>query len=468
MLYYEMNTAANEHLNDTARRTAMPGGFPGDDSMDSPTPPPRSSQRRGVVEAVRERLQQWGAQHGQYQYLPLLNNNSTTTGASFLALSTTSKLIYVLQMAMYIPLVVFQRVALVVFVVLARLFPVVKRLTERYSQGRQGSRSEPKGVDPAQVARYFISDMNTYYGNADRIEFFEGGYTSALFIANRNARFIMVYLHSDEHDDTPEFIQNTLLSPLVLDFIKEHNILVWGGNVSNSEAYQVANAAGATKFPFVGLVALQSKTRETPEGTTASSPKLSVVAKSQGLVSPEKLVSKFAEQVDKLEPTLISIRAERQQQELSRVIREQQDSAYQASLQRDRLIAEQRKLEAIAKKKRLQWLQWRASNLLPEVEATAKGQFARVAIRTTTGERISRRFPKDAPLEEIYAFVELYQCGMVDNFSAVDKPDDFEFHYAFKLISPMPRAELMPSLDAQIKDDPSVWPGGNLIVEMDE
>jgi FAS-associated factor 2 len=151
---------------------------------------------------------------------------------------------------------------------------------------------------------------------------------------------------------------------------------------------------------------------------------------------------------------------------LSRVIREQQDQAYQASLQRDRQIAEQRRQEILLAENKEQYLKWRLSTLLPEVDSTLKGNYARIAVRLANGEKISRRFDKDAKLEEIYAFTELYQKGLLNNpIQNVERPSDFVYPYGFRLISPMPRAEIAPSLDISVKDESSIWPNGNLIVE---
>lgn len=454
LIYFEGNAAASEQLNENSRRyvgSVVPGAFPGDDSMEQYT------RSRGIFHTMRAKLA---------QYWPLVIDPSPTTG--FTALSARSKGVYAFQLILYIPLVILQKTTLIVFLVMAKVFPLMKRLTTRYA--RQGSRSEPKAVDPSHIARNFIADFNTFYRNDDKLDFLESGYTVALHLAKRDARFLMVYLHSDEHDDTNGFVNGTLLNPLVLDFVNQHNLLVWGGNVLESEAYQVSNAVGASKFPFVGLLSLKSSTQETPEGTTTSTPTLAVVARVQGPVSPEKLLDKFASQVERLEPTLITLRSERQQQDLSRVIREQQDRAYQESLDRDRELAEQRRLEGLERQNKEQWLRWRALQIIPELDPNSKGEYARIAVRLASGERISRRFSKDATLEEIFAYVELYQRGLLDAAAAttttqvIHKPENFQYAFSFRLVSPMPRAELSPS-NTRIQDEPSVWPNGNLIVE---
>lgn len=69
----------------------------------------------------------------------------------------------------------------------------------------------------------------------------------------------MIFLQSDEHDDTPSFCRydqhilissrlllsanfvtyrNTLTSEELINYLRENNILTWGGNVRETEGYQ--------------------------------------------------------------------------------------------------------------------------------------------------------------------------------------------------------------------------------------
>jgi FAS-associated factor 2 len=73
------------------------------------------------------------------------------------------------------------------------------------------------------LAFEFIELFESRYGE-NHVEFFKGGYSQAL--------------ESDDHDDTQEFSRETLTSSRVIEFIKEKNILVWGGNVRESEAHK--------------------------------------------------------------------------------------------------------------------------------------------------------------------------------------------------------------------------------------
>lgn len=466
--YFESSPEANETLNTNSRRAQMNNSENIDPdpnaNISTSSSPNHRSFPSNIVETIKRKIESFGTGNGQY--LPL-SSNDISHSRGFFSLTSKDKLVYATQLILYVPVLALYKTSAIVLYVITKVFPFIKKISDRYSLNRHSSRSEPRGVDPSHIARNFISDFNNFYLSDNRIDFFEGGYTSALYIAKRDARFLLVYLHSDEHDDTNTFVNETLLHDNFIEFLQEHNILIWGGNVRESEAYQVSNVLGVNKYPFLALLSLKTQTTETPEGTTTSAPTLSVITKTQGLISQDKLIDKLSSQIERLEPTLVTIRAERQQEELSRVIREQQDQAYQLSLQRDRQKQEERRQQRLLEKNKEQWLKWRAFTLHPEVDASKKGEYSRIAIRLSGGERVLRRFAKNVTIEEIYAFVELSDRGLLNSGENVSKPEGFTYPYQFTLISPMPRAELSPS-DTLIGEEPVVWPNGNLIVESTE
>lgn len=87
------------------------------------------------------------------------------------------------------------------------------------------------------MAFEFTESFEAKHG-ANHVDFFKGGYSQALEKARKELRFMLVILQSDDHDDTQEFSRETLASSQVIDFIKDKNILVWGGNVRESEAHK--------------------------------------------------------------------------------------------------------------------------------------------------------------------------------------------------------------------------------------
>lgn len=99
------------------------------------------------------------------------------------------------------------------------------------------SNSNKRSRDPRVLAFEFIEKFEEKYGK-NHVEFFKGGYSQALEKARRELRFMLVILQSDDHDDTAAFNKDTLTSDRLKEFIKEKNILVWAGNVHESEAHK--------------------------------------------------------------------------------------------------------------------------------------------------------------------------------------------------------------------------------------
>jgi FAS-associated factor 2 len=329
---------------------------------------------------------------------------------------------------------------------------------------------------PKETVRRFKRDFEEEYG-AHRLPFYEGGHAQALDAAKKDLKFLLMVLISPEHDDTDSFVRNTLLSPQVVNFVNDpaNNIILWGGNVLDSEAYQVAREYGCLKYPFSCLVCLTPK-----EGST----RMGIVKRLVGPMTPDAYITGIQNALTKHGPDLNAVRAERTAQEVARNLRSQQDSAYERSLALDRERARQKREAAAAaaaaekraqeeaeaaarhQKLRQQWRKWRATTVAPEPDASVKDA-VRLAITmpvSSGGGRVIRRFNSQTTLEELYAFVECYdllQEGLSDE--KVGKPADYEHKYAFHIASVMPRETFEPSETTTIAE--KMGRGGSLVVE---
>ena len=281
------------------------------------------------------------------------------------------------------------------------------------------------------------------------MHFFEGGYAQAYDLAKKELKFLLVILISPEHDDTSSFIQETLLAPEIVDFINGHTseLLMWGGNVQDSEAFQVSNALNCSQFPFSALVA------HTPQDSSTS---MSTIARITGCVSPSTFTAQLSRAMDQQSPVLSRARAQRAEQRATQNLREEQNSAYERSLAQDRERARQRReaeaqqasaaeaarTKAEAEQRRAQqrerWRKWKAQSLHPEPGPEAPNA-TRVSIRMTSGERVVRKFDAQAEVEELYAFVECYDLLGSPDKLAETQPEDYKYSYSFRLVSPMPR-----------------------------
>ena len=329
---------------------------------------------------------------------------------------------------------------------------------------------------PRDAAARFKREFDEQFGSSD-LPFFDGGYAQAYDAAKKDLKFLLIVLIAPEHDETDSFVRDTLLSAEVVGLVKDpaNKIILWGGNVRDSEAYQVFNEYNCTKFPWSALVCLTPK-----EGST----RMGTVKRLVGPMSGSAYAAEIQTAITKYGPDLEAVRSERSAQEVARSLRTAQDDAYESSLARDRERARQRKeaeaeaaaaekkaLEEAAaaellKQKRQQWRRWRARSIPAEPAAGTKG-VVRVALRMTPamgGERIQRTFRSDASVDDLYAFVECHGiAGDASQAEEASRPDDYEHEYHFRIASLMPREVYEPSKTVTLSE--KIGRSGNLIVE---
>ncbi|KAI9710067.1 MAG: hypothetical protein M1812_007531 [Candelaria pacifica] len=365
--------------------------------------------------------------------------------------------------------------------VLGYLFPFLPRLLSGIASRntRQGSRMNTTGrrpLNPRDTAARFLREFEEEYGGHS-LTIYENGYAQALDQAKRDLKFLLVVLLSPEHDDTSSFVRHTLLSPDVVNYINNPstNILLWAGSVQDSEAYQVSTALKCTKFPFSALIV------HTPQQSTVS---MSVVQRITGPTLPTAYIDKLQTAITQHAEALSRVRATRSEQQATRNLREEQNSAYERSLAQDRERARQRREAEAAKEqaekearekvaseeKRAQnlqrWKKWRAQSL-PSEPGPGVVDVTRISIRIPSGDRVIRKFPPEAKLEDVYAFVECYETLNADGTPAgtagAERPKAYEHTYGFRLVSPMPRTVYELEAGGTVKE--TIGRSANLIVE---
>ncbi|CAG8718549.1 2793_t:CDS:2 [Cetraspora pellucida] len=274
----------------------------------------------------------------------------------------------------------------------------------------------------------------------------------------------------------PDFFQGSY-SQLLLSFLRENNVLVWAGNIKDPEAFQVSSTLQATTYPFVAVIVLA-----TPHGNTGTGPRMTVVDRIEGSLSPEILIARFTILLSRYGPGLQRFRNERAERDAAREIREQQDNAYLASLEADRekerkareledakkLASERAKKEAeermllLANKEK--WRRW-ALTQLPNEPNQNETDVASLSFRLVNGERVVRRFRADDTVEMVYIFVDTYHIRNETSSSAdVQPPKDYEHNFDFLLVS-FPRTVHQADKFKTIKNESGLWPSANLIVE---
>lgn len=362
------------------------------------------------------------------------------------------------------------------FSIVGWLFPFLPRLLNSISNS---SRNKGSGItsngrrplNPKDTAARFIREFGEEFGEHS-LKFYENGYAQAYDLAKKDLKFLVVVILSPEHDNTAPFVRDVLLSQEVSSFLNnpENNIILWAGNVQDSEAYQVACGLSCTKFPFSAMIV------HIPQDSSTA---MSTVARIVGSTTPNEFMTKLRDAVSHHAPPLERVRAQRREQEATRNLRQQQESAYERSLAQDRERTRLRREAEAAKTKEeqeaksktdkaekeaqqlLQWKRWKASNVSPEPSSDVKDA-TRLSIRLASGERIVRRFHPRATVEDIYAFVEC-QDVMDDSASSPVPPIGYKHEYNFRLVSPLPRAVYNVTDGGMVGD--KIGRSGNLIVE---
>eukprot|EP01026_Neomeris_dumetosa_P027928 TRINITY_DN22654_c0_g1_i4.p1 TRINITY_DN22654_c0_g1~~TRINITY_DN22654_c0_g1_i4.p1 ORF type:complete len:482 (-),score=62.87 TRINITY_DN22654_c0_g1_i4:510-1955(-) len=277
-------------------------------------------------------------------------------------------------------------------------------------------------------ARSFIQDFETRFsGCGQHPNFSELGPRETARVAHQQFRLLFVYIHSPEHEDTDRFVRESLCSNAVVNFVNR-SMVCWGGSVHHADGFRLAGALGASTYPFCAVLAF-------------SGSRLTLVTSVQGMVNSDTLLEALVQAVDMLEPRLVAERAEQQERELARRLRDEQDEAYQESLRLDqekeqkareerRKIEEQQtkqreeeeriRLESERKKQQEEELENRVNErrqqkrliLLPE-PASNDPSTALIRIRLPDGSNQQRRFNENDKVGSVFDFVsslDALQC----------------------------------------------------------
>ncbi|KAF9167682.1 hypothetical protein DFQ26_003646 [Actinomortierella ambigua] len=333
--------------------------------------------------------------------------------------------------------------------------------------------------DPNSVAARFLREFEERYGTAHP-DFYPGGYTAALNRAKNDLKFLFVYLHSVEHDATDKFCRETLANNELNAYLRSNNYLVWGGNVEETEPFQVSQTLQTVRYPFIGVIGLS-------QGSSGSSAaKMVLIDRIEGPSTAQQIIQRLTQLQASHAAVLTRLRAERREREMARELRQQQDDAYQQSLladrekaqkareaakaaERERLEQERQEAERVAalerKERHLRWLY----EQLPEEPTANEPGCARLSFKLWHGERVIRRFRGTEPVENVYVFIETieYREDGAKAEAIVEAEEDkgYQHMYDFVLISPFPRTKVTQR-DQLIKDVPALWPSASLVVEL--
>ncbi|EKM74991.1 hypothetical protein AGABI1DRAFT_88082 [Agaricus bisporus var. burnettii JB137-S8] len=396
--------------------------------------------------------------------------------------------------------------------------------TPRVSTSTTGMQAGPSRVS----ARNAQSDDCLAEGKKLLPDFIISSYDQFLRTCQREFKIGCVILLTEEHDDTPEFKRATLTNSDFVKALYNNDILAWGGDVRDLEAWNGSEKLQATTYPFIAFVALQPKRTPSSSSRSHSSsspqPVLTVLSRHQGKPYPsssgptsaQTLIDHLDRQLlPRVNPFLERLRAQQRERERDRQLRDEQDRAFQEAARRDKERIEAKiaaeKAETEAKRKaeevekaailkqeqeaaearqreelRMVWRCWtRKAVVGPMMTAGGGGDF-RIAIRLPTGTRVVQSFALTTSLTALYAFVDsqLIPSHFEPKDDPVTPPEGKETGgekaiekqivavggatswWGFQLAMAYPRLEIPWKRDVQLGELSMLKGGGQVVVEM--
>ena len=240
----------------------------------------------------------------------------------------------------------------------------------------------------------FVREYNERYGSSHP-PFNRGGYYQVLEEAKRDLRFLLVYLHSEDHQDTDHFCRNVLSSDAVTGELETNNIIFWGCSVRKTEGYKVSQALRETSYPFLAMIVLRQH-------------RMVVVSRKEGLVEPDVMVEWIRKTVTDYEAFIVAARTDRDERNFDRELRNQQEAEFAESLRRDqereqrerereeveRREEEERerlRREELERKDQIVRMKVELANEIPEEPEVSHPEAVRVLLKLPDGQRLERR-----------------------------------------------------------------------------
>ena len=149
--------------------------------------------------------------------------------------------------------------------------------------------------DVAQFCREFEQQFGPRHPAFTRL-----GYYQALEEAKRDLRFLLVYLHCEDHQDTERFCRQVLSCETVIQQIQDLNIMFWACSVRRAEGYKVSQALRENTYPFLSLIVLRQH-------------RMVVVARQEGILTSDRLTDWLRRTVTEYEAFIVAARADREE-----------------------------------------------------------------------------------------------------------------------------------------------------------
>ncbi|OBA24492.1 hypothetical protein METBIDRAFT_86460 [Metschnikowia bicuspidata var. bicuspidata NRRL YB-4993] len=285
-------------------------------------------------------------------------------------------------------------------------------------------------------------------------------------------------------DSSVQFTQKLLETQRFKDVFSKTGQLkdtqLFVNNVDKSpEAFEVASTYNCRKLPFIFLIGNVSK-----DPSVMSS--MSIIYKANCILGDDEeqaaLIRKTVNSLCKISndynPQLVTKRFDKQEIEMSRIIKEKQDEAYLESLENDKVKKVEKENQRLQQEAQMKLKALREGFIKylhdtkyfeGRVDGVPASNLIRISIKLPDGRRILQKFPKEGAMGEIYLFVETLLIDEQEvkeiepmQMSVPEFLDQFKF--SFELFKPLPKY-CLPSSTETIQDFGNLGSGDNVLFE---
>ncbi|EFA80158.1 5-aminolevulinate synthase [Heterostelium album PN500] len=278
-------------------------------------------------------------------------------------------------------------------------------------------------LSPTDETNRFLLDLYGLYGS-QHPEFRNTSYNDAVQYARSQFKLLIVYVHSGSHPGAQQFCRDVIFTESFSRFIDE-NFIIWGCDVAYSNGLLISNNLEASTFPYLAIVCCNNI-----QGISNGSQTLRLEYFQGSSLNSENIINLLTNSASTYEPSLIAAKADHDLREQDRMIRMEQDEAYEISLREDqekeRRAREEERLKQEEEDRLLREEQERvnAHNRLIEIKRAKESNFlvepktniTRLAIRLVDGSRVQRNFNQTDTIQVVLDFVDTKIEESIDNF----------------------------------------------------
>jgi len=255
----------------------------------------------------------------------------------------------------------------------------------------------------------------------------EGSILEATREAKRQLKVLLVVLHSPGNADSERFLRETVTSADFCTFV-DNNLLVWAEADTDHRGARACASLRVRAMPHLAVVTLVDG-------------QMQIVWQHGGFIGTQPLVEQLFGVMDAFQAGIVAEQNERDQRDLDRQLRQQQEIEFQASLEADREKEAKRQAEKDAAAAAAQAakdaeqaavekaaardgeLARKRSELIDTPTADYDGPVAKLRFKFPGGQQIDRSFAiNETTVQQVYDFVDIQDFGVSEDFSLYRSP----------------------------------------------